>query len=327
MTKGFILIELLISLFIASMLSVGMINALILIYKTNDTVDSRMEVSASAIRLQQQLERDFAGVIVPLSYMAALEEKKKSSQGGAQEKKEPTTKKEEPKKQIKDIFVARTKDAHTNFLSFIMTNPLASFWSDTAGQAQSRLVRVVYRLEPEPNNAPYFRLMRQEGMDLDVQSYDPQAKKSIRALEVISGIKNFSFTFLVEDSKEQEGQAEKKGEEKQQQEKKTVTYKLVNEWIQEPQEKLKKQKEPLYPRYAQLSLVIVSKNKKVEETFKYIFPLLCHEGLFAKKEKQQQLDQPKEGGIRARIAQAKGNPAHKPSGLLAQFTQHMGVHA
>lgn len=344
---GFILIELLVSLLIASLLSIGMMNSLTMVFKTNEIMDSLMDTSAGAVRMQQQLERDLSGVMIPTSLMATDTGGQKTptpdNQPG-QTPAAPAAKKEtiEPAKN-KQLFFATQKDKNTEVLTFITTNPLASFWSDTAGQAQSRIVRVVYRLEPDKDNSPLFRLMRQEGMDLDFKNYASGVKKQIKALEVARGIKAFSLSFMIEDDPENKDKTSsaalgvvpapgtpsasaKAGAEP----KKTIAYKTLDEWHgEEKKDEKERKKEPKIPRFVRLKLTLLDAKKKREENFEYIFSCACDVEPFAKKEvtaQQQTSAVPgKPGGIRQRLAQASGKPKAMPGGLLGQFTQGLGA--
>jgi type II secretory pathway pseudopilin PulG len=344
---GFILIELLVSLLIASFLSIGMMNSLTMVFKTNEVMDSLMDISAGAMRMQQQLERDLSGVMIPPSLMATDTGVQKAPVPG--DKPEQKTAASEPKKETVEpakknhLFFATQKDKNTEVLTFITTNPLASFWSDKAGQAQSRIVRVVYRLEPDKENAPLFRLMRQEGMDLDFQHYESGAKKQIKALEVASGIKAFALNFMVEDKSENKDKASSvtpkapstpgtpsapatDGVEP----KKTITYKTLDEWRgEEVKDQKADVKMPKIPRFVRLKLTLMDAKKKREENFEYIFSCPCDGEPFAKKELPQKNPAPagKPGGIRQRLAQASNKPKTMPGGLLGQFTHSLGARA
>jgi type II secretory pathway pseudopilin PulG len=345
---GFILIELLVSLLIASFLSIGMMNSLAMVFKTNEAMDSLMDISAGAMRMQQQLERDLSGVMISTSLMATKTDAQKAPVPG--DKLGQKTAMAEPKKETAEpakknhLFFATQKDKNTEVLTFITTNPLASFWSDKAGQAQSRIVRVVYRLELDKDNQPLFRLMRQEGMDLDFQYYESGAKKQIKALEVASGIKAFALSFMVEDKP---ADKEKTGSDKVipgaaktpsatvtdgVEPKKTITYKTLDEWRgEESKDQKADNKMPKIPRFVRLKLTLMDAKKKREENFEYIFSCPCDGEPFAKKELAVPQKLPaqagKPGGIRQRLAQASNKPKAVPGGLLGQFTYSLGARA
>lgn len=336
---GFILIELLVSLLIASLLSIGMMNSLTMVFKTNDIMDGLMDTSAGAMRMQQQLERDLSGVIIPLSLIATDASGQTPLPGNqpGQTPAVPAPKKELVEQKNQQLFFATQKDKNTDVLTFITTNPLASFWSDTAGQSKSRIARVVYRLEPDKNNPPLFRLMRQEGMDLDFKQYESGAKKQIQALEVARGIKAFSLTFMVEDEPDKK---EKSDSNKSvpgvaptpttpsAEPKKTITYKTLDEWRgEEKKDASTGKKEPKIPRFVRLKLTLTDTKKKREENFEYIFSCACDVEPFAKKEVPQQnpVQPGKPGGIRQRLMQASNKPKTTPGGLLGQFTQSLGA--
>jgi type II secretory pathway pseudopilin PulG len=344
---GFILIELLVSLIIAALLSIGMMSSLTMVFKTNEVMDSLMDISGGSLRLQQQLERDLSGVFIPTSLLATATDMQTTSTlttKPGQQPASPAPKKEPAEQKNKQLFFATKKDKNTEVLTFITTNPLASFWSDSAGQAQSRVVRVVYRLEPDKDNPPLFRLMRQEGMDLDFKNYAPGAKKTIRALEVMSGVKTFELKFMVEDEPEKKdkavsdatplgklapGTAKPAGDGEP---KKTIMYKTLDEWLgEEKKDEKSDKKAPKIPRFVLLKVTLMDKQKKQEQDFDFIFSCACDGEPFAKKEVASQSQAPilpgQPGGIRQRLAQAAGKPKAMPGGLLGQFTQSLGVRA
>lgn len=322
---GFILIELLVSLLIASLLSIGMMNSLTLVFKTNETMDALMDVSATAMRLQQVLERDLSGVTIPLSFQ---ETKEDAAEAQKLPIKQEGKKGDGDAKKQDDGFIAVKKDLNTQFITFITTNPLASFWSDTAGQVQSRLVRVVYRLEPVEKVTGLFKLMRQEGLDLNLASYEKTSKKPIRALEVASGIRDFSMEFLAEAVQQQKnaGGDGKKDVVNQQPQPLLIleSFDIWDSRVGEP-----KKKSP-YPLYVKLKMTFLDQKTKKETFFEYVFSIKTDDKPFVKKKKQPEKKEqsvPSQGGIRARLAQSKNKPKAAPGGLLAQFTQKVGVRA
>lgn len=320
-------------------------NSLTMVFKTNDVIDGIIDISAASVRLQQQLERDLSGVTIPMSWMVTESSAQKSLAQGAKSGPQPVA---EPKKEVageqnknRFIFFATQKDKNTDVLTFITTNPLASFWSDSgAGKAKSRLARVVYRLESDKDNPLLFKLMRQEGMDLDFKNYESGAKKVIRPLEVTRGIKDFSLRFMVEDEPEKKEEVSKiastpgKGSvapvKDSVEQRKTIKYKTLDEWRdEEKKDEKERKKEFKIPRFVQLKLTLIDTKKNREEEFEYIFPIACDGEPFSKKEvaaPQQNPAQPvQQGGIRQRLAQASGRPKTRPGGLLGQFTQGLGV--
>jgi hypothetical protein len=328
------------------MLSVGMMNSLSMVFKTNELVDSLMDTSANALRLQQQFERDLSGVTIPTSLVATATDTKKASaldnQSGQISVASGVKKESMEQQKDKNIFLATRKDTNTDFITFITTNPLTSFWSDRAGQAKSRVARVIYRLEPDKENVPLFRLMRQEGMDFDVKKYESGVKNPVRQLEVVRGIKTFSMSFLVEEKPEKKegSEALKTGQntktpsfnKEEAHQKKTITYKSLDEWRGETaQDSTERKKMPKIPRFVQLKVTLMDGKKKREESFEYLFPIISDGEPFAKKEReqsQQGLTPPvKPGGIRQRLMQASNKTKALPGGLLGQFTKNLGVRA
>ena len=112
--------------------------------------------------------------------------------------KKEEKKEEKLKPKIDKIFFSENKGANLQTLTFISNNPLPVYWSKKAGKPQPKMVRIVYRLQPDPARRDSYRLMRQEGDDLSYAAYDPKIpleKQKYRPYEVIDGIKNLSVLY------------------------------------------------------------------------------------------------------------------------------------
>lgn len=318
--SGFILIEFLIALFIASALSVSMMSSLTMMQKTNAVVDGYIDVYGGTGRLQQQLERDLSGLVVPLSFFeTATAMAATSTQPGSQASAQPAAKGQKNNY----AFYATKKEKMTNLLTFVTTNPLASFWSDKAGQAKSRIARVVYRLVPDKEHQKFFHLMRQEGMELDFKKYSTEAK-TFRPLEIARNIKSFSMQFMVETERPHDKDSDKQ--------KTVVTYKTFDEWNADEQkgDEKNKEKKLKVPRFVKVMLVVADERGAREDTFDYTFPILCEVDVEMPKRPEPAtppqtpgLPPIKKGGFREKLASLSGKPTTQPGGLLGQFTQQL----
>ena len=152
--------------------------------------------------------------------------------------------------------------------TFITTNPTVVY-----DEPQTRMVRVMYKLEPDPENASTFILVHQQSEDLDPKHFISGAYNAIRSYPILKGIKTLQCTFLipkVEDEKEEaeganKGPEEKKEDEKssvkdkkEKKEKKARQFETLKEWKEEAEEEKEKKDKPTSESD--------SKNKKDEKS-------------------------------------------------------------
>ena len=101
------------------------------------------------------------------------------------------------------------KEGNIDQLSFITTNSLQVYWSDKAGSAKPRIVRVLYMLKEEPTKdaKKSYSLIRQESNNLE---FDPIAKggKDISEYVLAEGIKSatIEYTFFPPEEPEKKTQ-------------------------------------------------------------------------------------------------------------------------
>jgi prepilin-type N-terminal cleavage/methylation domain-containing protein len=221
-SAGFTLLELIIALAIAAMLSASLTLFLSQSNTYQIAVQNRASVYTRAIVFFHQFEKDLSGAHIPMQNKISEQQKKeKTEQAGKKpaipEKKpaaakEPETKKEEPIKPLSRVFYLEQKDNNMQQLTFITNNPLKVYWSSSIGAPKPSIARVVYYLKPDPDHANSFILMRQEGTDLDISAYEQKAAKAVRAYEVIDGIQSCSIRLVVIEH-EQEKEKEKTAKE------------------------------------------------------------------------------------------------------------------
>lgn len=105
--------------------------------------------------------------------------------------------------------------SNLGMLTFITTNPLRSY-----GKTNTAFVRIVYKLEPDPNNKNLFRLMRKE-IQNPTENIDEQDLKLGTFYQLAWGIESLQMTYYLVDkvelekkSKANANQAGKQGAEK-----------------------------------------------------------------------------------------------------------------
>jgi prepilin-type N-terminal cleavage/methylation domain-containing protein len=222
MKAGFTLIELMVSLIIASILSVSLTLFLSQTSAYQASVEDRASVHTRASIALHQMEKDITGARVPIENVIAEQEKNaaKKKQAPATPEKNPQeknqkpeaapggAKKEEPVKPVARVFYAEQKEDNLILFTCVTSNPLKVYWSKSVGAPKPAIARVVYRLKPDPEHPDSFILMWQEGADLDVAAYDQKAAKSVRSYEVIDGIKSCSMRFMLVELDDEKKKAE-----------------------------------------------------------------------------------------------------------------------
>lgn len=280
--SGFTLIELLIGTAISGILLSLLFVTLSQINRTKKNLDNSIRKSSRVSLVHSLTERDLMGAFVPIVPEVPEEpeeEKKPEPQKPGEQKKPEEPKKEEkkedkkpPKPKVDKIFFSENKGANIQTLTFISNNPMPVYWSKKAGKPQPKIVRVVYRLQPDPARRNAFRLMRQEGDDLSYDFYDakiPAEKQKYRPYEVVDGIKNFSAVYYyVPVKKQTPGKAGEKKEEPK------IEYRTTKEWGKLKREEQEKAGIPPLPRYVELTLVLWDNAYQRDSTWKFTIPIL-----------------------------------------------------
>ena len=100
---------------------------------------------------------------------------------------------------------------------------MQGYWGTKQAQPRPRIARVVYRLVPDKEVKNSYILMRQEGNDLDFNMY--KIGGSIRAYELINGIKDISmqYTTIIEKKDKKEYKTAKEWKEEQENKEESTT--------------------------------------------------------------------------------------------------------
>ena len=213
MKKGFTLIEIMIGMVIAGILSAGLLTTITQVADVQQTIAGITSIYGRLAIFQQQIERDLMGAFVPMQYDVLPTQ---------------TGQKASEHKPLEKIFYAESKGkgGRLDYLTFITTNPLETYFGIKDVKLKPRIARVVYRLIPDPNNKLWYLLQRQEGTsDLSFGKYGKDAQGDFRAFTMIDGIRDISVQFI---SIEQKEDKESK--------KVTYTYKRQPNWDSKPDE-------------------------------------------------------------------------------------------
>jgi prepilin-type N-terminal cleavage/methylation domain-containing protein len=221
MKAGFTLIELMVSLVIASMLGISLTLFLSQTGLYQAAVENRANIYTRASVALHQLEKDINGARVPIENILHEQASKAKEKNPLAKQPAPTPQEQgQPKEQkekseetvvkpFSHVFYAEQKDKQLVLFSCITSNPLKIYWSHSLGAAKPNIARVVYRLVPDPKQADTYMLMRQEGIDLDFANYDSKHAKSARSYEVIDGVKSVSMRFVLVQPQEKDAEKEK----------------------------------------------------------------------------------------------------------------------
>lgn len=269
MKPGFTLIELLIAMVVSSMLALVLYGALWQISRQSGWFNDRVSVGMRSAIALHQLERDISGAFVPLSELSEVPsaDKKKSPSAKASDSAKASTDRSEDRgkderEPLKQIFYSENKNDHLSMLTCVTSNPLPDPKSKTP-----RIVRVMYRVEPEDKSKKSFKLVRQEAVDLD-----PKAIKKIPQDTLITGIQTITVSYLVVDK--QDGEIEQK------------TFK---EWLGKDEV----QQEKILPHSAIITLTLWARDKKRTKEFKTTVLMPGHAFVYQEKEPAKAAEQKK----------------------------------
>jgi len=291
MKQGFSLIEISIGLFLSSLIGTALYNAFFVTNRVVLIADNFIATDIRAALVENQFDKDFAGIVIPDETDLAQTATKKKPTPGKEEKKQSEPK-PEPKneagkktKPTEKIFYAENgaEDA-LQLLTFITNNPIKAYEKAANVKPKSRIVRVVYRLVPDEEEPKLLSLMRQESSELDLKAFDPKSAKPIRGFELAHGVKSIKCEYLYPVKKEENQQAQKDSKGKE--EKPKSEYKTVKVWDVDTK-KDEKQEQPKIPEFIRCTCEFWDTQQR-EESFTFNFQILTFNAQTASKKKQKQ---------------------------------------
>ncbi|KKP36050.1 MAG: hypothetical protein UR26_C0001G0094 [candidate division TM6 bacterium GW2011_GWF2_32_72] len=229
---GTSMVEAMLAIAISAMLAIAIFRAFSNIKDASMMLGKAIDFDMSALILQNQLDKDIAGVFVPFISGPEVNDEKKNSKNKIQsddqtrvdkskesdgddkkpskdlegkDKKESVEGSKKSKEDEKDkvkplekIFFSEKSDNNIGVLTFISSNPLQVFTAigkeKIFGKPKPRIVRVYYWLEKSDDVLGAKKLMRGESVDLNY--VDPTKKtKNIRAFTIVDGVKELSFEY------------------------------------------------------------------------------------------------------------------------------------
>lgn len=257
MPRGFVLLQLMITLVVSSILATALLFAIMQMSQSKIVLNTLTGTYGRIAIAQNQMERDIMSAFIPAQVDLL----------------QTTTEKTAQEKPLEKIFYAESNEqgGRMKLLTFITSSPLEIFYGIKNINPKPRVARVVYRLLPDERHANSFVLTRQEGTaDLQFDAYKQDATGANRPFAVIDGIQDCSLTFVsIEiDSKDEEQKR---------------TFKRVKNWDSAPKKEEKqssglaqmfvKKERIKLPNQVEMKLTLWDSTFDSTRTFECIIPI------------------------------------------------------
>lgn len=267
MKTGFTLIELLLALSFSSIILSILFTSFFQINRTAIIAEDLIEMDSRQQTFAHFFQRDITGAFVPVQAIEVekKEEKSKDEAAAKAQKAEavrtPIVKKKEekPVKLVNDIFYSINKGDMLNELTFITNNPVRVYAYANNTEVKPKVVRVVYRLEPDKGKKGSYKLMRQEDTQLDFANYKKNATKPIKAYEMINNIKSLKVEFQAPQPPKEESK-DKKSEKKE-----PIIFETKKEWHSDEIRKAQK-KQSQIPQFVTVTLSLWDNQQEQDHT-------------------------------------------------------------
>ncbi len=227
MMQGFILLELIVTVLIASFISTGLLTTIVQMSRVKQTINTLTNSNGRVAIAQNQLERDIMGAFVPAQV----------------EMIQTSTLKQEKQKPLEKVFYGTSKGngGRLELLTFITNNPLEIFYGVKESKLKPRIARVVYRLMPDERRPNSYILLRQEGTsDLTFEKYTPDSIGERRPFIMIDDIQNMTLSYITPEQPPTEQAQTARA-------KPVRTYKKHSRWSSDPKKKNSPAAAPLSP--------------------------------------------------------------------------------
>lgn len=270
MKQGFTLIEFLLAFMFLSIILLTLFNAFFLINRVLTITGQVIEQDTSSMVIYNQLSKDISGITIPIMQLKAALKKKPDDK---EEKKDlgkktmpvkPEAKKTEQEiKPIKKLFIAIPKGDMISELSFISTHHVRVYDQAKNVPAQTRFLRIIYRLIENPEKKGTFTLYRKEEQIQDEKKAAAQpALKEDRGFALADNVCSMSLSFEYPEFQKDEKKKDLKFQE----------FKSVKKWQSDELVEQKKQVILPYLISVKLQLCAVDPQEEKSYTFKYLIP-------------------------------------------------------
>lgn len=272
--SGFTLIEVLIGILLASIMATALFALFDQVRLFIPRIDRYTDVYSKIAIANNQLERDFSGVCVPLEY-TPKKDKKEEKPEVASDTKSPAATQPEPKKKerkrLEKIFYSENAGDMLSELTCITTNPLPIYWGTKSGRAIARLVRVMYRLKDvtkKGEKEKKYALVRQESEQLDYSKF--KAGGDIKEYVLIEGITSCTVEYSAILEKKDIPKVAP-GMVRREPIKPTFEIKKLSVWNEaDVKDEKKEEPLPLFPQLATLKMSVYdSQNRLVDVVLSY----------------------------------------------------------
>ncbi|MFC1845563.1 type II secretion system protein J [Candidatus Dependentiae bacterium] len=309
MRPGFVLLEIIIAIALASLIGAGVFSSFFQVNKAYKSADNIIDIDAKAGLVQHQLDRDISGAFVPFVLKSMKETTTTTvvtvTTGDQKEASETKEKEEELKRQpMEKAFHARLQDDKFSFLSFVSNNPLTVY-----DKIRPRIARIVYQLVPEKERRGDFstyNLIRSELSELPFvePKEDGTPEEGIRPHELATGITDMSIDFIVRPVKEKKKEAEGEQEEVEDQEKE-VPYQKFKEWGDEQIKKVNRN----IPHFVKITISFWDRLQKTSKTFVFKTAIIADDAPPLERKKPKKEPEKQKGKEPQKKPEVKQPPA------------------
>lgn len=265
---GFSVLELIISIMVSAMMMTAVLTIYNQISKAALTVQRITNTDTQLMILRDRLATDLQG-LSPLWFTKETYEKlqkSKKDDSSSLQNQEPSLK----NNTVNNFLYAQSLNDQFDVLTFITTNPLQQF-----SETQSRIVRVIYFLQPDKNQENTFKLMRKQEESISAE-LDLEKLKSGTFDQIVHNITHckIEYGFVEQQQQETAKSGEPEGKSPQQTAKipdKPPVFKFVTQWGKQNEDAQKNEKIPTLPDIVKLTMKIKSPSQQDAKTYE----LLC----------------------------------------------------
>ena len=289
--KGFSLPEVIFGLAIGTMIALILFESITQTNQVFARVTSLSSIERNASLLQQQFENDFSGMFSPRIPEEKDEDGKKEGKDGEKSDKDSgkdekkSEKKEDEKSVFKSFVFEGTTQGLVNIMTFVTSNPLLSY-----KQPLPRIVRVAYRVLPDPEHEGKLLLVRQQSEELSMKKFEEATKKEtkksdqtvIRSYEIARNLESVKFEFFIEKIEKKKDEKDNpplpgatkgqnfSGKDKEDKEEKPRSFILIDDWLKLSEEERNKFEAPEIPAFIHLQVGMQDDIKRLR-TFDFWF--------------------------------------------------------
>lgn len=285
MKPGLSLIEVIVGLAIASILSVLLYQSTSQTARVVKTVDVMINAHSELALFSNRIQKDVAGMFVPRFAVEKKKDKNKPEQKPPQEKTEAKpeaddkSKIDEEKKRevllLENMSLTKSTHKEPSTFTFISTNPLMVY-----GESAPRRVRIAYTLERQKEGKDIFKLIRHESSEVDLKKFqEKQRSKGIKGYDILTNIRQLEIhCFVPKVEEEEKGKKEEKQKplepgqkpKKEKKKPKKIEYERLSSWPSN-----EKDQKALLPQWIEIKGEITDARQKKEIPFELFIPILA----------------------------------------------------